>query len=131
MAILEYDMLFLNSAIHWIQDLDALYGKIYRSLKPGGRIMVQTGLKENNRLYETIYAMLQVKRYKPLYRSISWPWKFLTREDSIALYGQDLPMSLSSDMSIIRFFSACIHFSPKAERDCHQPRRISAGITMS
>lgn len=78
----EFDALFSNSAIHWIHDLKEMYRLIFRSLKPGGRIMVQTSLKEPNTLYETIFAILQVERYRSCYKNMTWPWKFLTREEN-------------------------------------------------
>jgi len=81
----EFDAVFSNSAIHWIHDLDTMYRLLYRSLKPGGRIMVQTSLKEMNTLYEAIIALLKAEKYQPYYRSIQWPWKFLTREENITL----------------------------------------------
>ncbi len=81
----EYDALFSNSAIHWIHDLDRMYRLIFRSLKPGGRITVQTSLKEPNTLYETIYAMLAVEKYRAYFRNMSWPWRFLTRQENIDL----------------------------------------------
>jgi len=81
----EFDALYSNSAIHWILDLKEMYRLIFGSLKPGGRIMVQTSLKEPNRLYETIFAVLQAKRYRPYFNEITWPWKFLTREENIEI----------------------------------------------
>jgi ubiquinone/menaquinone biosynthesis C-methylase UbiE len=81
----EFDAVFSNSAIQWIHDLDSIYRLLFRSLKPGGRMMVQTSLKESNTLYEAINAILKVQKYQPYYRSVKWPWKFLTREENIEL----------------------------------------------
>ncbi|MBN1533817.1 MAG: methyltransferase domain-containing protein [Spirochaetes bacterium] len=81
----DFDALFSNSAIHWIRDLQAMYRLIFRSLKPGGRIIVQTGLREPSALVDTIRAVLQVEEYWPYYRNAEWPWRFLTREENADL----------------------------------------------
>jgi len=38
----EFDAVFSNSAVPWIQNQKLLYEKIYRSLKPNGRILIET-----------------------------------------------------------------------------------------
>jgi trans-aconitate 2-methyltransferase len=80
-----FDAVFSNSAIHWIRDLDSMYRLIHRSLRPGGRIMVQTGLREPSSLVETIRAVLLVEEYWPYYRNAEWPWRFLTKEETAGL----------------------------------------------
>jgi trans-aconitate 2-methyltransferase len=81
----EYDAVFSNSAIHWIQDLSGMYRLILQSLKPGGRILVQTGIKEMNRLVETIIAILQMDRYRKYFSGMNLPWRFLSVDDNASL----------------------------------------------
>ena len=38
-----YDLVFANQVIHWVTDKDALFGRVYQSLKSGGRFAFTTG----------------------------------------------------------------------------------------
>ncbi len=43
----QYDVVFCNTAIHWIKDKDELFKNIHKTLKPGGRfafVTIDTGL---------------------------------------------------------------------------------------
>lgn len=41
------DAIFSNATFHWIPDHDALFSALYRSLKPGGRLVAQCGGRGN------------------------------------------------------------------------------------
>jgi trans-aconitate 2-methyltransferase len=81
----EFDAVFSNSAIHWIPDLNGMYRLILQSLKPGGRILVQTSIKEMNWLVETIITILQMDRYRKIFTGITLPWRFLSVEDNSSI----------------------------------------------
>lgn len=81
----EFDAVFSNSAIHWIHDLETMYGLVRASLAGGGRIMVQTGIREMNRLVETVIVVLQTERYRPYLAGMTLPWRFLTRTENIEI----------------------------------------------
>lgn len=81
----EFDAAFSNSAIHWIHDLETMFALICKSLKPGGRIMIQTGLKEINKLVESVIVILQADRYRPYLAGMSLPWRFLTIDETMEL----------------------------------------------
>ena len=38
----QYDLIFANAVIHWIQDKRALFEKVYKNLKVGGRFAFVT-----------------------------------------------------------------------------------------
>ena len=38
----SYDLVFANHVIHWVPDKDALFKRVYQSLKPGGRFAFTT-----------------------------------------------------------------------------------------
>lgn len=42
-----FDALFSNATFHWIKDQEALINGMYRSLKPGGRLVAEFGGKRN------------------------------------------------------------------------------------
>jgi len=79
----EFDAVFSNSAIHWIHDLEKMYSLIFNAVKPGGRIMIQTGLREVNKLVETVIVILQSDRYRPYLAGMKLPWRFLTIDESM------------------------------------------------
>ena len=81
----EFDAVFSNSAVHWIQDLETLYRIIYDSLKNGGRIMVQTSPRERNALVDTIASMAQDEEFTPHIGNIRLPWRFCTIEENMEL----------------------------------------------
>ena len=81
----EFDAVFSNSAIHWIHDLEKMYALIFHALKPGGRIMKQTGLKEINKLVETVIVIFQVDRYRPYLAGMTLPWRYLSMDESMEL----------------------------------------------
>lgn len=81
----EFDAVFSNSAIHWIRELEKMYGLIFSSLAGDGRIMIQTGIKEMNRLVETVIVILQTDRYRPYLAGMSLPWRYLTRGETIEI----------------------------------------------
>ena len=37
-----YDLVFANQVVHWVADKDALFGRVYQSLKSGGRFAFTT-----------------------------------------------------------------------------------------
>jgi trans-aconitate methyltransferase len=43
----EFDAVFSNAAIHWMNDQDAVLNGVYRALKPGGRFVAEFGGQGN------------------------------------------------------------------------------------
>jgi trans-aconitate 2-methyltransferase len=78
----EFDAVFSNSAIHWIQDLETMYRLIHRALKPNGRVMIQTGIREMNPLIRTFVSVLSDERYRGYFSGIRLPWRFLTEDET-------------------------------------------------
>jgi len=78
----EFDTVFSNSAIHWIPDLKTMYRLIHRALRPGGRIMIQTGLREKNSLSMTVLSLLVMAPYVSRFSDLKLPWRFLTEEEN-------------------------------------------------
>ncbi|MBN1802442.1 MAG: methyltransferase domain-containing protein [Candidatus Lokiarchaeota archaeon] len=74
----QFHAVFSNSALHWIINLERMYTLLYNALKTGGRLMVQTGLKEINALFKTIQTLENDKKYHTYFQSMDFPWRFLT-----------------------------------------------------
>jgi len=78
----EFDAVFSNSAIHWIYNLEKMYNKIYEALKNGGKIMIQTALKEDNPLIDTAYKLLYEPELGKYYKNLRLPWRFLSESET-------------------------------------------------
>lgn len=81
----EFDAVFSNSAIHWIYDLEQMYNKIYKALKNGGKIMIQTALKENNPLIDAAYILRDEPEFKKYFKALRLPWRFLSEGETQTL----------------------------------------------
>jgi trans-aconitate methyltransferase len=81
----EFDAIFSNSAIHWIYDLETMYGKINRALKKGGRIMVQTGSNERNPLVDSLDRLLHLDKFKNYLKDFRYPWRLLSADETIKI----------------------------------------------
>lgn len=77
-----FDVVFSNAALHWIKNHKPVVDGIFRSLKSGGRILLQMGGKGNAR---DILAVLSEIRTYPEWRQyldgFGFPYGFLGTED--------------------------------------------------
>ena len=81
----EFDAVFSNSAIHWIYNLEKMYGKIYEALKNKGRIMIQTGSNESNPLIIALHKLLDLAEFKKYLKNFRYPWRFLSKAETIRI----------------------------------------------
>jgi trans-aconitate methyltransferase len=84
----EFDAVFSNSAIHWIQDLERMYALLHQSLKEGERLLIQTGLRESNPLTCVVIAMMKEKEFRQYFNKLVIPWRFLTVAENSAILEQ-------------------------------------------
>jgi trans-aconitate methyltransferase len=55
----EFDAIFSNAALHWMQDAPAVANAMVRALKPGGRLVAELGGKGNiGNIQEALHAVL-------------------------------------------------------------------------
>ena len=73
-----YDVVFANSAIHYVKDLDLTYKAIYKSLKMNGQIMIQTLLKEMGQVMLAIAEIIKLVDFKDLFKGFQMPWNYLS-----------------------------------------------------
>lgn len=78
----EFDAVFSNSAIHWIRNLEVMYKSIYDSLKSPGRIIIQSGLKELNLLFQVLFDLVKLPNYRDYFQNFRFPWRFLTIKEN-------------------------------------------------
>ncbi|TFG05759.1 MAG: methyltransferase domain-containing protein [Promethearchaeota archaeon] len=76
---MQFDAIFSNSALHWVQETRQLYHKIYALLRPGGRLVAQTATKGSLTsfipLFLTPIKPLQLSKY---FTNWTYPIKLLS-----------------------------------------------------
>ena len=99
----EFDAVFSNAVLHWIQRADVMLAGVYRSLKPGGRFVAECGGKGCvHKIRTALVAALDRRGFDGEARV---PWYFPTpgdyatrleragfRVDSIALIPRPTPL---------------------------------------
>jgi trans-aconitate 2-methyltransferase len=79
----QVDCVFSNAVFHWIPDDDALFGCLYRAVKPGGRLRAQCGGYGNNaHVLEAVAAVRQEPRFAQHLGGFSDSKKYRKPEDA-------------------------------------------------
>jgi trans-aconitate methyltransferase len=72
-----FDAVFSAATFHWIPDHDRLVASLHEALKPGGRLVAQSGGGPNlSRLYERAGRLQESPEYSAWFASWSAPWRF-------------------------------------------------------
>ena len=74
----DFDAVFSNAALHWMQDYHAVVAGVYRALKPGGRFIAEFGGHGN--VQAITNAMARVYSRHPDWGAYKHPWFFPTDE---------------------------------------------------
>jgi len=73
---LEFDAVFSNAALHWMQPLGAVIAGVWRALKPGGRFVGECGGDGNT--VTVIHALDSALRRRGINTQTVNPWYFPT-----------------------------------------------------
>jgi trans-aconitate 2-methyltransferase len=77
------DVAFSNATFHWIKDHDALFGALYRSLKPGGRLLAQCGGYGNIDSFRKLAdSVAGEEPFESFFKDWQRPWNYATAEDT-------------------------------------------------
>ena len=79
----EVDVVFSNAVFHWIPDHDALFERLHRALRPGGRLVAQCGGEGN--VAAVAEAIAAVGAHEPFARHLEGfepIWNFSSAEDA-------------------------------------------------
>ncbi|MEW6104712.1 MAG: methyltransferase domain-containing protein [bacterium] len=75
--ISEFDVVFSTSTLHWVIDHLPVLKGIKRSLKPGGRILLQMAGKGNAaKIIEVSETIVNSKRWNEYFTDFAFPWGF-------------------------------------------------------
>lgn len=78
----QFDVVFSNAALHWVRDHRPVVAGLYRSLKPGGRILLQMGGKGNaERIIAVLGALQATDEWRPYFGGFEFPYGFLGTEE--------------------------------------------------
>lgn len=78
----QFDVVFSNAVLHWIKDHRSVLAGLYKSLKPGGKILLQMGAK--NGVHEYLAALEQVvasAEWQAYFRDFKFPYGFMGTDD--------------------------------------------------
>jgi len=76
---LQFNAIFSNSALHWIQETQELYQKIYAFLAPGGRLVAQMPAKGSlNKFISVFMEPIQTLDLSAYFKNWDYPLKFIT-----------------------------------------------------
>jgi trans-aconitate 2-methyltransferase len=71
------DLAFSNATFHWIPDHDALFAALYRSLRPGGRLVAQCGGRGNiDRFRDLADAVAGEPEFSSYFVGWRRPWNY-------------------------------------------------------
>ena len=76
---LEFDAVFSNAALHWMQQLDAVMAGVWQSLKPGGRFVGECGGSGNTATI--VQALERALRRRGINAQAVNPWHFPTVDE--------------------------------------------------
>jgi trans-aconitate 2-methyltransferase len=79
-----FDVIFCNSVFQWIQHPENLLPLLYRALRPGGRIGVQSpaGKRYSPNFLDAIEYACQNRKIQEQFAAFRAPWTFLETEDA-------------------------------------------------
>lgn len=78
----EFDVVFSNSALHWLLESDKVLTAIHKALRPGGRIGLQFPLlNDRHPLIAFTRQVIQTLGFERYYQGWKFPWFVTTADD--------------------------------------------------
>ena len=82
----EFDVVFSNAALHWIEDHEAVLKGVHWSLKPGGGILFQMGGKGNaSGIRSVLEKTIARPEWRAYFKGFSLPYRFPGTEEYTTL----------------------------------------------
>ena len=87
-SVRQFDLVFSNAALHWVDDHRAILRGMASVLRPGGRLLVSCGGKGNAQdVFIALRPEMRLKRWREFFRGMPTPYFFYAPGD----YEQWLP----------------------------------------
>jgi trans-aconitate methyltransferase len=78
----KFDIVFSNAALHWVDDHRAFLRGAASVLRPGGRLIVSCGGKDNaHDVFVALRSEMQLKRWREFFRRLEAPYFFYSPAD--------------------------------------------------
>jgi trans-aconitate 2-methyltransferase len=78
----KFSIVFSNAALHWVRDHRPVLNGIYKSLVPGGRILLQMGGRGNAAcVVGVLEAMQKAARWRSFFKGFEFPYGFHPPDD--------------------------------------------------
>ena len=78
----KFDVVFSNSALHWVDDHEAILRGASAVLKSGGRLLISCGGKGNaHDVFLAIRPVMRLKRWREFFRQMPLPYFFYAPSD--------------------------------------------------
>ncbi len=78
----KYDLVFSNATLHWIVEAKDMYTKLYKALKPNGRIAIhQGGFKSYYGLHKAVVKAIESCGYESCFADWTYPIYYPTQSD--------------------------------------------------
>ena len=78
----QFDLIFSNAALHWVDDHEAILRGAASALKPGGRLVISCGGKGNaHGVFLAFRPEMRLKRWCGFFRKMPLPYFFYAPED--------------------------------------------------
>ncbi|HYG22010.1 MAG TPA: methyltransferase domain-containing protein [Verrucomicrobiae bacterium] len=77
----QFDVVFSNAALHWVDDHALVFKGIAGCLKPGGRVMISCGGKGNaNAVFHALRGVMRLPQFRQYFRRMSPPYFFFSAD---------------------------------------------------
>ena len=78
----QFDLIFSNAALHWVDDHEAFLRRAAEALKPGGRLVVSCGGKGNaHDVFLALRPEMRLKKWREFFRQMPSPYHFYSPND--------------------------------------------------
>ena len=78
----QFDLVFSNAALHWVDDHETILRSAAPVLKPGGRLIVSCGGKGNAQdVFVALRPEMRLKRWRDFFRNMPTPYFFYAPAD--------------------------------------------------
>jgi trans-aconitate methyltransferase len=75
----QFDVVFSNAALHWVDDHEAILSGAAKCLRSGGRLLVSCGGKGNaHEVFLALRPEIRLKRWRECFRQMPKPYFFYT-----------------------------------------------------
>ncbi len=78
----SFDIIVSNASLHWVDGHEELLSRVYRALRPGGRVFLNFAAEGNSANFiEAVKEAMRDPAYAPYFSDFRWPWYMPSRDE--------------------------------------------------